>query len=54
MATLKILVEACQDFGFFKEFLGCVLIRNCVWANLGFFCGLKEGFYGEVKCEFLG
>ena len=41
-------------FSFFVEFLGCILVRNCVWIILRYFCGLKEGFYGEVKCAFLG
>jgi len=33
----------------FVGFLGCVLVRDYVWAILGFFCGLKEGFHEESK-----
>jgi len=41
------------DLAFFVEFLSCVLVEDCVWV-LGFFCGLKEKFRGEVRCGFLG
>ena len=37
----------------FVKFLGYVLARDCVWAILRFFCGLKEESYREVKCGFL-
>jgi len=31
------------------------LVRDCVWAVLEFFfCALKEKFYEEAKCGFLG
>jgi len=35
------------------NFLGCVLVGGCVWTILGFLYGLKEEFYGEIKCEFV-
>jgi len=43
-----------DDFDFFMEFLGCVFAERCVCVILYLFCGLKEGFCGEVKCRFLG
>ena len=39
---------------FFVEFLGCILVGDYVWAILGILCGLKEEFYGEIKCGFVG
>jgi len=34
----------------FFDFLGCFLARDCVWAILVFFGGLKDKFCGEIKC----
>ena len=33
-------------------FFDCVLVGDCVLVILGFFCGLKEEFCGEVKSGF--
>ena len=33
-----------ECFGFFVDFLGCVLVGDCVWAILGMLYGLKEEF----------
>ena len=35
----------------FVEFLGCALAGNCA-GYFGILCGLKEAFYGEIKCGF--
>jgi len=44
---VKVLVGVCDSFGLFVEFLCYVLLRDCI---LGFFCELKEGLCGEIKC----
>ena len=48
------LVGVGEFFDFLMEFFGCILVGNCVWVILGVPCGLKEEFYGEIKCGILG
>jgi len=48
----KILAGCAKVLAFLWSFLGCVLARDCVWATLGFFCGLKERFCGEIACGY--
>ena len=43
-----------DGFSFLMEFLGYVLVGDCVLAILRFFYRLKEEFCGEIKCRFLG
>ena len=40
--------------GCFAFFLGCVLVKDCVCAILGFFCALKKESYREIKRGFFG
>ena len=46
------LFMAYGGFGFFVEFLGCVLVEDCVWAILEFFCGLKRNFVETLNVDF--
>jgi len=50
----KFYSAAFDGFSFLEEFLSWVFVRDCTWAILRLFCGLKEGFCGEIKSGFLG
>lgn len=50
----KLWLGVSECFDCFEEFLDCVLVGGLCLGYFGAFCGLKEGFYGEIKCGFLG
>ena len=46
-AVPKFCLAMLDNVGFFMEFLGCILVKDCVWAILQFFCGeIIGGFLG--------